>query len=179
MKYAPLLLAFAAPAFAAQPSQKPVPTPMTATAAASASIITPLKVQATAELSFGSVGSSTAPQGGYVVIASKSGGQVRNSVNITLNRNGGETPLIRTLTGQPGQSYRITVPASVTTTLNNLTVNAFTLFSANNKDVTTTKLAALDSKGSDSLRLGATLVMPYGTPAGTYTARVPVLLAYE
>jgi hypothetical protein len=178
MKHTPLLLLLALPAFAAQPSKTPPPKPSVASAAGSATVITPLKIQATAELSFGSVGGSTALQGGYVVIASRSGGQVRTSTNITLNKNGGETPLIRTLTGQPGQSYRITVPASVTT-MNNLTVNTFTLYSGNNKDVTATKLAALDSKGSDTLRVGATLFMPFGTPAGTYTARVPVTLAYE
>ena len=180
IKSAHLLLLLALPAFAAQPAKTPkTPPPNTATMGSTARVIVPLTVKSTAELSFGSVGASTFPAGGLVLIASKPGGQFRSAVRITLNANGGETPLIRTLTGQPGQSYRITLPSSVRTTLNNLTVQNFTAYSGNGKDVTTTQLAALDNKGTDTLRIGATLVMPFGTPGGTYVARVPVMLAYE
>lgn len=183
MKYACALMWMALPAFAAQPGRNPPPLSSQAStsAAASARVIQPLTIQARNELSFGSVGStSNCPRGAVVIVVSRPGGQVRSgSPCLSLNRNGGETPLVRALRGQPGQSYRITVPTSALTLRGGLTVNNFTLYSSTSRDVTNTRFAALDNRGTDTLQVGATLQMPFGTAAGTYTARIPVTLAYE
>lgn len=185
MKVAAALMWMALPALAAQPGGPAPLNPSTASgsagAAASVRVIQPLTIQARNELSFGSVGSAAnCRRGGTVIIASKPGGQIRSgSPCLTLNRNGGETPLVRTLRGQPGQSYRITVPSSALTLRGGLTVNNFTLYSTTGRDVTNTRFAALDNRGTDTLQVGATLLMPFGTAAGTYTARIPVTLAYE
>lgn len=145
---------------------------------------TPLKVQPLAELSFGFVASQTTgltAEGGAsgVVVLTSAPPTQRASANVILGPNGGETPLIRKVTGDAGRSYRVTVPSVAYTSVGGLSVRRFTLWSQTAGDITKTGIGVLDNTGADLLRIGATLTVPSGTPNAIYSSSVPITVAYE
>ena len=103
----------------------------------------------------------------------------RTSANVQLLPGGGETPAIRTITGQPGALYRVVTPASATATPGGLTVNGFTVHSANSGDISASRLGQLNASGTDTIRVGATLQVPQKTKNDTYTSNVAITISYE
>lgn len=156
----------------------PAPGAQSASAGARTIILRPITVAATAELSFGRLVYSGSGLDGILILPAKPP-SVRVAVRVNLLLNGGETPLIRSLTGEPNRIYRVGLPASVRTMSGDLLVSAFTLWSSTQGDVSQTRLGAFDAQGSDTLRLGATLTVPKGTRQGIYAALVPVTISYE
>lgn len=149
-----------------------------ATAKARTIILRPITVAAVAELSFGKLVYTGSGQDGTVILPAKPPSR-RVAVRVNLLPNGGETPLLRSLTGEPGRIYRVGVPASVRTKSGNLLVSSFTLWSATQGEISRTRLGAFSAQGADSVRLGATLTVPKGTRQGIYAALVPVTISYE
>lgn len=149
-----------------------------ATGAARTTIIRPITVSSVRELNFGKLQYTGSGPDGSVVLPAKEP-SVPIAVRVTLFKGSDETPLIRSLVGEPGRIYRIGLPVSVLAQPAQLTVNTFTLWSATRGDITGTRLGAFDLKGNDTLRLGATLVVPKGTKKETYAAVVPVTISYE
>lgn len=150
-----------------------------ASASASAVIVTPLRITNVAELSFGRLqynGGGRAPPVGAVVVAAQPPA-ARTSAEVQLLPNGGEGPAIRTITGDPRRAFRVTV-LPTTSTPGGLTVDNFTVWSANSGNITS-RAGVLDDAGADTLRIGATLKAPVGTKPGVYTARPTINIAYE
>lgn len=176
-RLARLVVALALGALAAVPAAIAQST-ASAGARAGTRIILPLQLSNAAELSFGRLSYSGSGQDGLVILPAKAP-STRVAVRVTLLPNGGETPLVRRINGEPGFSYRISLPQSVRTTSGNLLVGSFTLWSQNSRDVTASRSGQLDALGMDVLRVGATLTVPKGTRNAIYSARVPVTIAYE
>jgi hypothetical protein len=147
-------------------------------AAARTVILRPITVGAVAELSFGRLTYAGSGLDGTVILPARAPSK-RIAVRVSLLPDGGETPLLRTLTGEPGRIYRVGVPVSVGTTAGALRADAFTLWSGTQGDISKTRLGAFDAQGADTLRLGATLTVPRGTRNGIYAALVPVTISYE
>ena len=146
-------------------------------AKASASVIRPIAVTRVTDLSFGRL-QGTAQDGTVTLPARAPSKPVATAV--TMVKGGTtESAFERQLSGEPGRLYRVTVPASTYTTTGRLLVNAFTLWTANRQDVSSTKMSVFDKKGADTLRLGATLRVPKNTPLAQYDAQVAVTISYE
>jgi len=151
-----------------------------ATATARTRIIRPLTISAPAQMSFGKLqynagsGPSVSP-----VVLSSAPPATRTSPDVQLLPNGGETPAIRTITGQPGALYRVTTPAAAASTPGSMVVNSFTVWSANSGNITASRLGQLNSQGVDTVRIGASLQVPVKTKNDTYAANVSITISYE
>ncbi len=141
-------------------------------------IFRPLSVTATANMSFGRLQPQGNGQPGSVILTSAPPTQ-RIATGVSTLPGGTETPAIRTLSGEPGKIYRITVPASAVSTQGGHLVNAFTLWTQNGGNVTSTRIGQLNASGTDVLRVGATINFPKGTKQNTYTVSVPISILYE
>jgi hypothetical protein len=152
----------------------------TASATARTRIIKPLTISAPAQMSFGRLqyNAGSGPAVSPVVLSSQPPA-ARTSPNVQLLPGGTETPAIRTITGQPGAVYRVTTPTSATATPEGLTVNTFTVWSANSGNITATRLGQLNASGVDTIRVGASLQAPVKTKNDTYTANVPITITYD
>jgi hypothetical protein len=150
----------------------------TATANASAQIFKPLTITSTAQMSFGRLlfTANNGPQLAHVVLASQPP-VGRTTDYAQLLPNGNETPAIRSLSGQPGASYRVSV-SNAASTPGGLLINTFTVWSANSGNITS-GLGTLSSGGTDTVRIGATLNVPRGTNNDTYTATPTILITYD
>ena len=150
------------------------------TATAQVKIIRPLSISATAQMSFGKLqyNASSGPAVSPVVLSSAPP-VTRSSPNVQLLPNGGETPAIRTITGEPNAIYRVTLPASASAAPGGLTVNSFTVWTANSGNITGARLGQLNSQGVDTVRIGGSLQVPQKTKNDTFTANVPITISYE
>lgn len=141
-------------------------------------IFKPLSITNTADLSFGRL----QPQGngtpGTVILTSAPPIQ-RIANGVSALPGGTETPAIRTLAGEPGRIYRVTIPSSVTSSPNAYLINSFTLWTQNRGDVTSTRVGQFNSNGTDVLRVGAMISLPKGSKQAVYTANVPITITYE
>ena len=99
-----------------------------ATANASASIFKPLTITSPAQMSFGRLlfTANNGPQLAHVVLASQPP-IGRTTDYAQLLPHGNDTPAIRSITGQPGAVYRVTV-SNATSTPGGLAVNTFTIW---------------------------------------------------
>jgi hypothetical protein len=147
-------------------------------AEASVTILRPLSIAATAELSFGRLQPQGNDKGGTATI-SAAPPVTRTTSGVSALSGGGETPAIRGIVGEPGRAYRVTLPASVAAIQGAYPVTAFRLWSANRGDITATGLSQLNSSGQDTLRIGATITFPKGSKQDIYTANVPITISYE
>lgn len=141
-------------------------------------IFRPLSVAATANMSFGRLQPQGNAQPGTVVLTSMPPIQ-RIPNGISTLPGGAETPAVRTISGEPGKIYRIIVPASAVSSQGGHLVNAFTLWTENGGNITTTRVGQLNASGTDVLRIGATINLPKGTKQETYTVNVPISILYE
>jgi hypothetical protein len=149
-----------------------------AQATSSATIFKPMTVATVAQMSFGKLqfNTNSGPAVATVVL-SAAAPVTRASADVQLLPNGGETPAIRNITGEPGRAYRVTV-SPTTTTPGGLTVNNFRIWSANSGDITA-RSGILSASGADTIRVGATLSVPRGTKNDVYTALPTINIAYE
>lgn len=145
---------------------------------ASISLIRPLSIVQAAQLNFGRL----QPQGngspGTATVAAPPP-TTRASNGVSLLSGGAETPLIRTISGEPGRAYRITLPAAVISSPGGYAVDTFTIWSANRGIITTTKLGQLDATGKDTIRVGATISLPKGAKQIEPGAAVAIMISYE
>ncbi|MGR4865111.1 DUF4402 domain-containing protein [Caulobacter sp. LARHSG274] len=149
------------------------------TVAGTATIIRTMSVSTTAQMSFGRLQYNGAGPATASVVVRAAPPMARGSTDVQLLPNGGETPAIRVITGEPGRIYRVTPPGSATAAPGGLTVTGFTLWSANSGDITASRLGQLDAQGKDTIRIGASLMVPKGTKNDTFTANTPVTITYD
>jgi hypothetical protein len=143
----------------------------TATANATAKILAALSIIKNVDLSFGTM---TIPTAATTVIVAPDGTRTSTG-NITLLA---QAPLTTassySVTGDPGATYTITLPAS-TTILNGtqqMTVNNFTSSKTNNG-------STIGTGGTDSFTVGATLNLNNAQASGTYTGSFNVTVNYN
>jgi hypothetical protein len=149
-----------------------------AQASTSVTILRPITVTAVSELSFGRLQYSGNGLDGYVILPAIPP-PTRSAIRVILLPNGGERAFVRTLHGEPGRLYRVSLPESVLTTSGRLLVNEFTLWTQNQQSITATRLGTFGVNGSDTLRVGGKLTIPKGTRQGIYEVKVPVTISYE
>jgi hypothetical protein len=154
------------------------PAPVKATAKASATLIRPVRLSPFAALSFGrAVPTGTSPFGYVTVPATPP--STRQAQSATLLPGEESSPLVIAITGEPGRSYRITVPVSAASSPGNFAVSNFTVWTLTSRDVTVSKISKFNALGGDIISVGGKLAIPRGTKAQAYTAQVPVAIAYE
>jgi hypothetical protein len=147
-----LMLAFTASTFAQ----------VSATASASATIITPIAINKTADMNFGNVASSTLA--GTVVLTPAGARSTTGGVTLPTTA-GTVTAAAFTVTGQADFTYSITLPAGATTITsggNSMTVNVWA--SATNP------VGAVLTGGTSTLTVGATLNVGASQAAGAYSS---------
>jgi hypothetical protein len=86
-----------------------------------------------------------------------------------------------TVYGSKNAHYIVTLPANNVVTITNgassMSVNNFTIFTVNNGTGNAT--GKLNLTGSDTFRVGATLILNNGQPAGVYSGTFTVSVAYN
>jgi hypothetical protein len=149
------------------------------TIAGTATVLRSMSVSTIAQMSFGKLQYNGAGPAVAALVLRAVPPMARTSTDVQLLPNGGETPAIRVITGEPGRIYRVTPPASATAAPGGLAVTAFTLWSANSGDITSSRLGQLNAQGQDTIRIGASLMVPRGTKNDTFTANTPVTITYD
>lgn len=137
----------------------------TTTGSASVTILSPITVTETAQLSFGSISSSATA--GTVVVAP--GGTVTYGGGVT-NFGGGAVPAAFNISGTGNSAYTVVTDTStlLTSGANSMTVDQFT----NNASGSLTA-------GADSFNIGATLNVGINQPDGVYTGTYNVTVNYQ
>ena len=170
MRAAPLAVIIAlASAGQAAPSQR--------TAEASVTILRPLAITNSANLSFGRLQPEGTEDGSATISAALPA--TRTTIRAAAIAGGGETPAIRSIVGEPTLAYRITLPSTVSSNQGGYPVTAFRLWTANRGDITATGLGQLSGTGQDTLRIGATISFPKGAKQDVFTANIPITISYE
>jgi hypothetical protein len=161
------LAAFAAPlpAFAAPGGTA------TMSGTASATLITPISIVATAPLSFGMMARPTAA--GTVTVStagtvSTSGGMVGNT-SIAQGSSGPQAGKFR-VSGEPGRQFFVTLPAAATVSRSgsSMTITLFTVGALTGSPVGTLDIA-----------VGGTLAVGASQPIGTYNGSYQVTASYN
>ena len=152
--------------------------PAQRSAGASVTILRPLAITNSANLSFGRVQPQGSDDGGSATV-SAAPPIARTTVRASALSGGGETPAIRGIVGEPTLAYRITLPSMVSSNEGGYPVTAFRLWTANRGDITATGLGQLSGTGQDTLRIGATITFPKGAKQDVFTANVPITISYE
>lgn len=146
-----------------------------ASAGASASVIVPIGVVKVADMNFGNAAVS-ATSGGMITLA-PSGARTIGGTGVTLPGTTGTVAAAGfVVTGAPGYTYAITLPSSTVITgpgSATMTLNGFTS--------TPTTTGTLSSAGTQTLAVGASLVVSAAQVPGTYTnaTAVPVTVNYN
>ena len=146
-----------------------------ATATASAILITPITIVKNVDMNFGNVAVS-ASIAGTAILSPAGTRSTGGAGGVTLPATTGTVAAASfTVSGQGSYTYAITLPISATITsgINNMTVNTFTS--------SPSATGLLSSGGSQTLTVGATLNVASGQVAGTYTnaTGVPVTVNYN
>lgn len=149
----------------------------TASASASATIVSPIAITKTTDLAFGklavgAVGGNVAISTADVVTISGAG----TTVSQPAGNTGNPVAAVFGITGEAGMTYAITLPADGTVTISDgashtMAVNSF----VSNPGATGT----LSGGGTDTLKVGATLVVGNNQVPGTYTGTFNVTVAYN
>lgn len=149
----------------------------TASASASATIVNPIAITKTSDLVFGklavgAVGGNVAISTADIVSISGAGTTVSQPVGNT----GNPAAAVFGVTGEAGFTYAITLPADGAVTITDgashtMAVNGF----VSNPGTTGT----LSGAGTDSLKVGATLVVGNNQVPGTYTGTFNVTVSYN
>ncbi len=151
-------------------------------AQAGVQILAPLGATMTAELRFGHLGPGDG--GGTVIVTT--GGLRFATGTVRLLEPASHGPAVFAVSGQPGAAYRIGLPATITARHDSgqpkpgvtvLSVTNLKSFSANAGAETDT--GQLGGGGSDTVRVGGTLVVPPTAKTGVYTAALSLTLTYE
>ncbi len=145
-------------------------------ATASVTIITPITMTKSTDMSFGNVAVS-ASQGGTVVLAPAGTRTRTDGVSFSTANPGTVTAATFTLAGAANYGYSVTLPGDSDVTVvngaNSMTVTSFT-------SSATGGTGTLDGSGAGSLSVGATLNVSAGQATGTYTStNFTVTVAYN
>lgn len=135
---------------------------VSANAASSATIITPIAINKTADLNFGNIASDAT---GGTVTVSAAGARSASGVTLPASAPGTVSAASFTVTGSGSSTFSISMPSSVTLTrasgTETMTVGSFT----NSSGGATGTL----SSGSNTLTVGAQLTVAANQVAGTYS----------
>jgi len=144
-------------------------SPGTASSYANAHMIKAITIDWADDLDFGNVQAGVTS--GTVVIPPN--GARSGSGGVTLGAPSSEGPAIFNVAGEPGASYSITLPSSLTLDHNtdHMTVDTFVS--------TPSTTGTLDGDGKNVLKVGATLHVAANQPPGTYTKQFTVTVTYN
>lgn len=136
----------------------------------SVTIVSGITFSCPSSLEFGSIISSN--ESGTVTISS---GGMRNSTGGTELAGGTYSAASFSVTGESGYAYSVTLSANETVQVSNEGTNSMTLtdFICSNSSPT------IQSDGTSSFNVGATLEVPPNSPSGTYTGTFTVTVQYE
>ncbi len=174
LRFRPYLIALAALAASLAASETAYAAPggtATMSGTASATIITPISIVATAPLRFGAMVQPTTA--GTVTVSTTgaittSGGMVGN----TAIAQGGSGPQAGTfrVSGEPGRQFFVTLPAAatVTRTGSSMTITLFTVGALTGSPVGTLDIA-----------VGGTLAVAGSQPVGTYNGTYQITASYN
>ena len=133
----------------------------TATASASATVVTPITISKTVDMSFGNV-AVKADAGGTVILNTSDG--TTTTGNVTLPATAGTiTSASFTVNGESGYTYAITLPTTVQVSkdADNMQLSDFTSLPSGTGTLT---------GGTETVKVGATLTVAAGQASGTYSA---------
>lgn len=158
--------------------------PQTAQGETRAEIVEPLAVTTVNDLEFGGI-AVPAGVGGSVNVDAASGEASYGGAAGFVCLGGsacGTRAATFAVNGEAGRGYIVTLPASarafpVTGSGPGLIVDQLTSSSRNQPDAVLS--GRLDTSGDDVLRVGGTLQIPAGTPAGSYHAEVQIVVSYD
>ncbi|MDH5408963.1 MAG: DUF4402 domain-containing protein [Gammaproteobacteria bacterium] len=141
----------------------------TATASASATILTPIAIATTTNMSFGDVYADNVSSG--TVVLDTAGARTVTGGASTGPTAG--TAAVFAVTGTPSATYAVTLPATPVTiqnvALDSMTVDTYVSNSG----------GALSGAGTDSFNVGATLNVGISQPTGSYTGNFDVTVNYN
>lgn len=156
----------------------------TAVGVATAEVIAPLKLETLEPLEFGTIAVAPNASGSITVPPSTSPAAFSGALSASC----GSAALCRAqpakfaVRGAPGRYYRIEYPSEATAqairgsasalTVTQISVASESLGGGNARGL-------LGPDGSDGFRIGGTLLVPGGTPAGTYRATLDVVVSYD
>lgn len=150
----------------------------TASGEGSLSIINPFTVAVVETLSFGRL----QPQGNgnpdLATMPADPSARMTTRGVIALSGEG-ETPMIITIRGLPGHVYRITMPSLGRSRPFAYPVGAFTAWSRNSGMLGADFTGRLDERGTDVIRIGATLAFPSDALEDVYEADVTPTVSQE
>lgn len=132
----------------------------TAYASTTATLIAPISISKVADMNFGTIASSGTA--GTVVLGYTDNASVTGGVS-SPNGGAGATTASFNVTGEGTNSFSVAVPTTITLSDGGANTLSVTGISADS-DVQGTLVA-----GTSTIKVGATLTVPAGAPAGTYT----------
>lgn len=97
----------------------------------------------------------------------------------SVSETGGTTasaPAVIQVTGDPGRTYRINLPASLSAPMTNATISQFRVWSQNTGDISNTLTSHMDDRGQDTLRVTGVLST---VSFEDVTAAMPITVNYE
>lgn len=178
-----LLLSLAGVAFVTGQSTRAQSAGAKASGASSAQIVTPLTIEAAADLEFGALAVSADNDGSVTISASSTDATYAGSARpqCGLQAGCGTSPARFRVTGEAGRAYLVQLPDILAADAigggQSLRVDQLTVASRNIPGAVAS--GRLDSTGSDEISLGGTLHVPSGTPAGAYRAQVRIVVSYS
>ncbi len=156
-----VMVGFAAGAFAQE----------TANATASATVVTPISITKTVDMSFGNVAVKS-DAGGTVVLDANDGTTVTGDVTLPVTA-GTISSAAFTINGETAYTYAITLPTTVSIT--DVGVETMALSSFVSLPSGTGTLTA----GTENLKVGATLTVGAAQVSGAYTGNFDVTVNYN
>lgn len=159
------ILGFSASSFAQ------IPTGTFAIANASATMLTPLKIEKNQDLNFGNIASSM--EAGTAVLTTAGG--ISRTGGVAILKNITPTAAQFTVTGDQNQKYSMDAPASIELTSGSTKLTLVLDYGTN------TASGNVLTGGSSVIKVGGTLSVPANTVAGIYTNTkdLKITVAYE
>lgn len=155
----------------------------TATGLASATVVAPITLVPRADLDFGVLSSSPMAGGTATVAPYGSTISVSGSTRVQCDSSACAAPHAAhfDVIGEAGRSYLVALPRDLSISPANgsggpLRVTGFVLLTEHT--LASDGTGRLDASGQDGFEVGATLIVPAGTPAGHYRTSLPVIVSY-
>ncbi|QIG54253.1 DUF4402 domain-containing protein [Altererythrobacter sp. BO-6] len=156
----------------------------TAVGVATAEVIAPLKLETLEPLEFGTIAVAPNASGSITVPPSTSPATYSGALSASCSATAfcRAQPAKFAVTGAPGRHYRIEHPSEATA---QAVRGSAPLLAVTQISVATESLGGesarglLGPDGTDGFRIGGTLQIPGGTPAGTYRATLDVVVSYD
>lgn len=148
---------------------------------ATALVVEPIRVEPLADLSFGCI--AVAGSGTVAIDARSGAARPFGGIRLLEGAPGcASHPALFAISGEATRSYRFTVDPDVIAVhvaQPEVTLAVRGLHGVGGNPAEGEGIGTLDGAGRDRLRVGGTLLVPAGTRAGHYKARVKVTVAYE